>query len=406
MALNAHRLTTRVPAQVILTGCCLSRSAGGPFESVSGLARSLTNDTPTTVHVVGTYADPSEWPRDRMQWPAEPLTAMPSHGLWSASALYRAVHSVLARSGPALVHGQGLWDASSVAMAMLAHDSTVPMVVSPRGMLEPWALAHRRTKKTIAWHLWQKRVLQSATLLHATSAQEAASIRAAGLRNPIAVIPNGVGIPTMTEAALAPSHHTGRGSRRCIYLSRIHEKKGLPLLLRAWSALRPPGWTLDIAGFGEETYVASIMHLIRELDCPSIRFVGEKSGDAKVDFLKGAHLFVLPSYSENFGVAVAEAMAHAIPVIATHGTPWGVLADKRLGWWVPATTDAIYDALKEATRLAADELHGMGCRARHYAADTFSWTGVARSMAACYNWACSGGPLPDPILLDGMRIAT
>jgi len=305
-----------------------------------------------------------------------------------------------------VVHGQGLWDASSVAMAMLAYDSTVPMVVSPRGMLEPWAIAHRRTKKTIAWHLWQKGVLQSAALLHATSAQEAASIRAMGLRNPIAVIPNGVDIPTTTAADVALSRHAGRDSRRCVYLSRIHEKKGLPLLLRAWSALRPPGWTLDIAGFGEETYVAAILRLIRELDCPSMRFVGEKSGDAKEEFLKGAHLFVLPSYSENFGVAVAEAMAHAIPVIATHGTPWRVLADKRLGWWVPPTTETIHDALKEATRLAADELHEIGRRARHYAAETFSWTGVARSMAACYNWVCRGGPLPEPILLDGMRIVT
>jgi glycosyltransferase involved in cell wall biosynthesis len=291
-------------------------------------------------------------------------------------------------------------------MAMLTHESTVPMIVSPRGMLEPWALAHRRMKKTIAWHLWQKRVLQSAALLHATSAQEAASIRAVGLQNPIAIVPNGVGIPTLTEAALAPSHRARGESRRCIYLSRIHEKKGLPLLLRAWSALRPPGWTLDIAGFGEETYVAAIMNLIRELDCPSIQFVGEKSGDAKVEFLKGAHLFVLPSYSENFGVAVAEAMAHGIPVIATHGTPWSVLDDNRLGWWVPATTEAIYDALKQATCLAPDELHDMGYRARHYAADAFSWTGVARSMAACYNWVCRGGAPPYPILLDGMRIVT
>jgi len=406
MALNADTLTVPDRARVILTGCCLSRSAGGPFESVSGLARALAGNTPTTVHVVGTYADPSEWPHDRTQWPAERLTAMPWRGLRSASSLRRAVCAVFAGSGSALVHGQGLWDASSVAMAMLAHETAVPLVVSPRGMLEPWALAHRRAKKTIAWHLWQKGVLQSAALLHATSAQEAASIRAIGLHNPIAVIPNGVGIPTMTEPALAPSRHAGQASRRCVYLSRIHKKKGLPLLLRAWSALRPPGWTLDIAGFGEEAYVAAIRALIRELDCPSIHFVGEKSGDAKAEFLKGAHLFVLPSYSENFGVAVAEAMAHAIPVVATHGTPWRVLADKRLGWWVPPTMETIRDALQEATRLAPDELHAMGTRARHYAAETFSWAGVARSMAACYNWIHRGGPLPDPILLDGMRLVT
>jgi glycosyltransferase involved in cell wall biosynthesis len=290
-----------------------------------------------------------------------------------------------------------------VATALLFNDNDVPLMISPRGMLEAWALSHRRIKKRLAWNLWQKRVLQAATLLHATSDQEAASIRAVGLQNPIAVIPNGVYIPEIRGERGVPDNHATPQLRRCVYLSRIHEKKGLPLLLHAWSLLRPIGWSLEVAGFGEASYVALITRMIRDLGCDSIRFVGEKTGVAKDDFLRGAQLFVLPSYSENFGMAVAEAMAYGIPVITTHGTPWHVLAEKGMGWWVPPTIESIHDTLQAATHLTFDDLRHMGCEARTYAAEALSWEGVARNLAACYKWVCHGGPVPQHIFFDGMK---
>ena len=385
----------------ILAGCCLSRSSGGPFESVSGLAAALADDPSIAVHVVGTFSDTREWARDQTKWSATHLSAMPSRGFCSAPALCSAILALCSDHNPrTVIHGQGLWDASSVAAAMLSTRTSLPLVISPRGMLEPWALAYRRRKKMLAWHLWQRRVLEAATLLHATSTQEAQSIRAAGLRNPVAVIPNGVRIPEVRAKAPALPRRAAHASKRCVFLSRIHEKKGLPLLIQAWAALRPKGWVLEIAGFGEPAYVATITRMIRDLGCVSIRFVGEKTGAAKADFLTDASLFILPSYSENFGVAVAEALAHGIPAITTHGMPWKILADKRLGWWIPSTTDALYAALQEATRLPHEELQQMGAAARDYANEAFSWSGVARNMAACYKWACEGGPLPQTILLD------
>jgi glycosyltransferase involved in cell wall biosynthesis len=393
-------LHLKVKIRAILTGCCLSRSAGGPFESVSGLATTLSENPSMIVDVVGTYGNAAQWSVDQQKWAKTNLTAMPANGLWSAPGLCKAIGSAIAKGNRTVVHGQGLWDASSVAMAMLSNRTETPMVVSPRGMLEPWALAQRRTKKTIAWQLWQKRVLETAGLIHATSVQEAESVRTIGLHNPIAVIPNGVRIPENRENAVLQKPEA---LNRCIFLSRIHEKKGLPLLLRAWAALRPKGWVLEIAGYGETAYVETIRQMIRQLGCDSIHFVGEKSGNAKAEFLRTANLFVLPSYSENFGVAVAEAMANGVPAIATHGTPWKVLADKSLGWWVPPTTDAIYEALRSATRLAPEQLRCMGFAARAYAADEFSWIRVARTMSACYEWLCSDGPLPQSVVLGAVR---
>ena len=379
---------------VIQTGCCLSREAGGPYESVSGLATSLARTQGLDVRVVGLYTRPEAWPSDRSRWAGVPVEAHPSLGYVSSVNLAIAIRNAAAQA--AIVHDHGLWDPASLAVRFAISDIQ-QLVVSPRGMLEPWALSRSRAKKSIAWRLWQKRVLQSAVFLHATSSQEADSIRAIGLSNPIAVIPNGVSIPDVSPERLLEKRLGLAEPKRCVFLSRLHEKKGLPLLLQAWASLKPRGWTLEIAGFGESAYVANITQMIRGLGCDSIKVVGEKSGVAKAEFLEAASLFVLPSYSENFGVAVAEAMSYSIPVIATHGTPWKCLVDDRIGWWVAPTVDSIYDALKAATSLPTDELARMGRASRNYAAAQFSWDGVARSMSACYKWASSGGRLPECI---------
>lgn len=395
--------TSAAKNTVVLMTTGLSHTAGGPFFSVSGLASALQSATDWRSHVIGSYGDVASWPNDRCQWTNCELIARPHAGLSSASALASACLAVLdaasGRGDTALMHVSGLWDAASIAGALVAGRWPGRYVVSPRGMLEPWALRTKAVKKQAALLLWQHKLLAGATLLHATSHQECESIRSAGFRNPVCVVPNGVAIPGDAQP-LSPAARSG-GSRRCVFLSRIHPKKGLPLLIKAWALVRPVGWTLEIAGYAEDrAHEADIRRLVNELGLTSVAFVGERQGREKWDFLRGADLFVLPSYSENFGIVVAEALASGVPVIATTGTPWRVLAERGLGWWVDPSEPALASALAEAVAEPPDALARRCAHGREYALQQFGWDQLATRMAAAYAWAVGNGP-PTPDIVFG-----
>lgn len=386
---------------VLTTG--LSHTSGGPFVSVSGLTAALESFTIWHPQVVGVYGDAASWPRDRRQWEGCSLTAGSEAGLsaarWLASTCLAALDAARQRGQTALMHVSGLWDAASIAGSLVARERPMPYVVSPRGMLEPRALRSKAAKKKAALLLWQRKLLAGATLLHATSLQECESIRAAGFRNPVCVVPNGVSLPPppMDQPAARPE----RDGRRCVFLSRIHPHKGLPLLIRAWARVRPVGWTLEIAGYMEDrAHDAEVRRLVEALELTSVHFVGERQGMQKWDFLRTADLFVLPSYSENFGVAVAEALACGIPAIATTGTPWRALADRRIGWWVDASEAALATALAEAVAEPPAALAARGARGREYAAAQFGWEQIARRLAAGYSWAVGAGPPTADIVFD------
>ncbi len=382
----------------------LSPQDGGPFRSVSGLAKAVTATGATTVRVVGGCRSLERWQEDRLEWLPIAVDATEGGGLRAAAqmaaSICRAVAGARSAGRPALVHASGLWDHGSLAVDRARRAMAFPLVISPRGMLEPWALNHRRLKKAAALLLWQRRQLTRADMLHATSAQECDNIRRLGLRNPVCVIPNGIELPAADVGAAARvDDRGGRPPRRCVFLSRIHPKKGLPMLLEAWARVRPVDWVLEIAGNAEGGHDREIEERIRSLRLEGVRLVGEQAGDAKWRFLAGADLFVLPSHSENFGIVVAEAMTMGLPVITTHGTPWAAIEEQGLGWWVSPTVDAIERGLRQALAESSAQLADRGRRGREYALDSFAWPGIGRRMAACYAWLLGQGPQPPDVVL-------
>lgn len=302
---------------------------------------------------------------------------------------------VSAPLGVDIVHDHGLWLPSNHAAARAAWRSGVPLVISPRGMLGPWALAHRRWKKRVAWVLYQRRDLSSTAAVHATSAAEAEAARAAGIHVPIAVIPNGVDIPK----ALPPRHY--RDIRRALFLSRLHPVKGLPMLIEAWARIRPAGWELVLAGPDEDGHRAEIEALIDETGLfGEISFLGPVSDDDKWALYRTANLFVLPTHSENFGLVIAEALAAGVPVLTTTGAPWRVLETEQCGWWTVPTVDAIAGALAAATELAPEALNVMGKRGHALVERDYSWTRVAVQMKELYTWLLGRGERPNTLTED------
>lgn len=305
---------------------------------------------------------------------------------------------VIARSSPPqLIHGHGIWLPVNHWTARVACRQGVPLIIQPRGMLEPWALSHKAWKKQLAMLLYQRRDLQTARLFVATAESEYESIRQTGTRQPVAVIPNGVDLPA---ASVVRPVRDPASPRTVLFLSRMHPKKGLLNLLQAWGRVAPMGWRLKLAGPDEGGHLAEVMALARQLGInESIEVVGEVDGAAKAKLYAEADLFVLPTFSENFGVVVAEALAHGLPVITTRGAPWEGLQTHRCGWWVDVGVEPLVHALRDATALSDEARQAMGTRGRDYV-QRYNWTEIAQQMMAIYCWVLGQGPQPQCVRLD------
>jgi glycosyltransferase involved in cell wall biosynthesis len=184
-------------------------------------------------------------------------------------------------------------------------------------------------------------------------------------------------------------------------MSRIHPKKNVLGLLRAWRSLDPTvarGWRLAIAGPEEAGHGRQVASLVQELGLQGVvELIGPVEESGKAAIFNSADLFVLPSFSENFGIVVAEAMAHGLPAIATTGTPWQELARRGCGWWVDPDPASLAGALAEAMSRSLEERRAMGAAGRAYARTQFSWDHIAEVTVAVYEWLLTGGTPPSVV---------
>lgn len=359
--------------KVFLAANSLLPAYGGPAYSVSRLAIALAQ----------TGIEVGIWASDQS---AETTVLLP--GSVSVRRLTGTESEALKSFGkPHVLHDNGIWMPHHHCYARLAAERGIPRVVSTRGMLEPWALNHKRWKKRIGWWLYQRRDLQCAARHHVTAEAEAHNVRRLGFAVPISVIPNGVDVPEApprTLPVITPSRDLEE-TRTALFLGRLYPVKGLPMLVEAWARARPQGWRLLIAGPDEAGHKQKIEQAVAAAGLRSvISFLGPLDEEAKRSAYLDADLFVLPTHSENFGMAIGEALAHGLPVLTTTGAPWPMLHTHRCGWWVDPTVDGIANGLREATSLDAITLRTMGARGREFVAAGLGWDGVGKKFAALY----------------------
>lgn len=295
-----------------------------------------------------------------------------------------------------VVHNHGLWLMPNVESGGIARRAQKPLIVSPRGMLAPAALAFSSRKKRAFWALFQASIVRNAACIHVTSEQEYQEVRAFGLVNPVAVVANGIDIP---EAIAKPAE---TGERTVLSLGRLHPKKGLDRLVRAWAMIEEiyPEWRLRIVGPAEHKHDDALRALATSLGSRRISIEGPIYGDKKVEAYRAADLFVLSSLNENFGLTVAEALAAGTPVISTKGAPWAGLETESCGWWVGHEVDALAGALGKAMALPRHVLKSMGAEGRKWMARDFSWEHVARNMQSLYAWLAHGTAAPSFVHFD------
>jgi glycosyltransferase involved in cell wall biosynthesis len=360
--------------KILLTSTSLLPDYGGPAFSVSRLAMALAD----------TGAEVGLWASDRSAANTALVPAM-SPVLRLTGTDFEA----LDRFGdPDILHDNGIWLRHNHRLAVFAKKRGIPRVVSPRGMLEPWAISHKRLKKKIAWRLYQRRDLQQALCHIATGEAEARSLQDLGLGVPVAIVPNGVDVPEELHFSIASeSEKACRNGRKrtALFLGRIYPIKGLPMLIEAWARVRPDGWLLRIAGPDEAGHQKQVDRAVSAAGLGDVvSFTGPIEPQMRTSAFLDAHLFVLPTHSESFGMVVAEALAHGVPALTTTAAPWSILRECGCGWWVDATVDGIADGLRQATRLDSDTLRSMGAKGRGLVNAKFSWKHAADLMLLTY----------------------
>lgn len=376
----------------------LSRRAGGVYDATRFLARGLHYMPHCQVAAFGLADDDTG--QDAAGWGDIRTVAAEVRGP-RAFGCAPALADKVDAWAPDVLHAHGLWMYPSAVSRAWSRRWRRPYVVSPHGMLDPWAVRNSRWKKKLAAVLYENAHLRGAACIHALCEAEAQAIRAYGLSNPICVIPNGVELP-VEKLAGAPAWASAlpAGAKVLLYLGRIHPKKGLRELILGWHLAFTQGgvpdeWHLVIAGWDQGGYELELKTLVDGLCIADrIHFVGPQFDDSKRLTYQMADAFALPSFSEGLPMAVLEAWAYGLPVLMTPqcNLPEGFAAGAALK--IEPDADSVAGGLTRLFALPQLERMEMGARGRKLAEARFSWPTIAEQMLSVYRWALGQGERP------------
>lgn len=285
-----------------------------------------------------------------------------------------------------VVHIHALWNPMLSLIAVLASRRKCPIVWSTHGMTAPWSMAYKRMKKWIPWHLYQKPALSLSALIHATTEQEVMWNRDLGFVNNQIVAPLGTDVPPTQE--LETTKKSGE-VLSVLFVGRICQVKGLMNVVRAAEDLRDAPIRFRIVGPDEAGYQASLMEETGRLGVATMfEWVGPKYGEALAEEYNACDLLILPSFTENFGVTVVDALVHGKPALTSRFTPWKILEDRECGWWVSNEPKALAEAFKRILSCDRDDLHLMGARGRKLVTEHYTWEAVCGVLEKGYDMLC------------------
>lgn len=381
---NLAARTGGPPVAVIESACALERIgvastiiATDMAEAASARSHRRTTiaDLPDGAERLDVRLFPARWPRR----------------LAFSPALYRALAVEASRCD--VVHIHSLFLFPQFAAYRAARAARVPYIVSPRGSLDPHLRRRGRAVKALGDALWQRAMLAGASTLHMTSDEEARLLADVAPSVPRAIVPNGIRCADFEDlppaSAFRDRHLGGARGPLVMYLGRVSHKKGLDVLIRAFARARRevPDARLAIVGPDDEGLTPSLLGLAAREDVASaVTFTGMLRGRDKLAALAAADVWTLPSRSENFGIAVAEALAAGRAVVVSPGV--NIAAEiASAGAGVVVDLDAQKFAGAIAGMLLDDERRADLGRAAREFARRYDWTAVAPQLAEMYERA-------------------
>ena len=358
---------------------------GGPIESVYRLCRHLALNG-CSVRVLTTDANGADRvldvDKEREVELAEGVRVRYCHRLVPHSVsfmLLRLLPSYIRWAD--VVHLTAVYSFPTLPTLLACKIMGKPVVWSPRGALQRWEGSTRLRVKAV-WERVCRSIAPKRLVLHVTSEEEAKESleRVRGLET--AVIPNGIEIPEKVR------HVDGNGTLRLVYLGRLHPKKGIENLLAACTMLNSSSgvpWSLTIAGGGDPSYTERLLCRTKEMALSKqVQMVGDVAGESKRRLFENTDITVVPSHTENFGMVVAEALTHGVPVIASKGTPWKQVEKIGCGLWVDNDPESLAKAIEQMSKMPLRE---MGQRGREWMGREFGWDIRAKEMIKCYEQA-------------------
>ena len=370
----------------------ISRKAGGLFHSV----RRLAQEERALGCEVEVLAGRDEFTaKDIGRWAPLDPRIYEVRGL-RAFGYSTGIKAALDELRPDILHLHGLWQYTSYAVSSWAKATDSKYIVSSRGMLDAWALRNSRWKKKWAERLYERRSLRSAACIHALTEKEVCDVRDYGVNSPVCIIPNGIDIPERDSGVRNQESDGAQDCRNLLYIGRLHPKKGLGNLLRAWriagqQSETAKSWRLVIAGWDDAGHEANLRKLVKELGLEgSVDLPGALYGPDKDALLRNAHGFVLPSLSEGLPMSVLEAWAYGLPVLMTKecNIPQGF--SRKSAMEIGADSGGIALGLSRLFAMSVEERMAMGCKGKALVAEEFAWKKQAGSMLSVYDWCLNG----------------
>jgi len=287
-------------------------------------------------------------------------------------------------------HFHGMWDINHARLARDVRRKGGRYVVSPHGMLEPWAFRLKAWKKRPFFALLGRSMLQQAAAVFVTSVMEATNLRKVVKLPCVEVLPLGCKDPSGPDYENARERLGWRSNDKVLlYLSRIDRKKGLNFLIDALNSLKDESIRLVVVGDGDEGFIEELKCQVEGFGLSDkVEWVGGVWGQSRWDYLQGADLFCLPTHSENFGIAVLEAMLVGTPILTSTATPWSNECGRNGVWICEPNSNAVVNKLPEAI----DAIGAWGAVDRislsNWATTTFGWERLANLYIEAYERAC------------------
>ena len=357
----------------------LSTRGGGIYEFIRNLSANLHENN---IEVLAAGVDDETWEEDSAGW--YPIDARCFRNDYMKFFRYSSDLRKYCKSVQGdcdLAHLSFLW----LHTSLIAKDwaKRKPLIVTPHGMLEKWALKNNRWKKVIANFVYERSMLSHAKCLHATTYKELQDLRDYGLKTPIAVIPNGVNLPDCSVR--------NQSSKEMLFLGRLHPKKGLSELFTAWSQLTEDelrGWKLVIAGWGDPNHEKMFREQVSRLKLEkTVKFEGPVFNEQKDELLRRSSAFILPSFSEGLPLSVLEAWSYRLPIIMTPQCNFPEGFDINAAIKIAPEPESILQGIRELIMTDDTELDAIGNRGRELVESSFSWPEVTRQIIQMYQWS-------------------
>ena len=300
-----------------------------------------------------------------------------------------------------IIHQHGIWVPISKLSLQANKKHKGIVIIQPHGYLEPYSLNMSKLKKKLAYYIFEKANLERARLLIACSHEEYLNLKVMFPSKDIAIIPNGVSESFYKANSKKDYFDSDKylGRKNMLFLSRIHPLKGLVRLLNIYAEIDKEtreNWNVIIAGIDQENHSQELKKIAKKLKIENfVYFEGEKFKDEKVNIMSSADLFILPTFSENYGVVVAESLSRGVPVLTTKAAPWSLLEKEQCGFWADDNEAGIKTKLDKAMSLPDDELRIMGGKGKVIAKDYFLWGGIVYKTIELYYWLLNGGEKPN-----------